>query len=515
MKTVFQNLAYSHISFAFLGSLVCFALHTSVAAEHERHYREPVQIDGDFNATKVTPQISISEPNRSVEVVDIGKNVREIFIFSNIGSATLSLEIERTSCGCVGAELSSKTVAPGQSATLIFEMRASGWGTKTESVTLATNDPKQQHITLMLQAKMPSSVVPNPAQFTIEISEGETVQRYISLLLPEGASSESADVKQPFVSTKILENTPIADGSSQRIGISIAATAPPGVFRDELTIRLKNAPVPQISVPIYGVIKEDVQVEPSIVFLGQITPNTLKRKTFLVQSHSGKTFQIVAVQSSNTRIVVQANPIVKAASHAVGVEVRADDRSGSVLQESVRLTLSSGRVIQVPIIGMTVPPDAISSKPKSLKIGSPAPDFATTDASGNPCKLADFAGKNLLLTFFPKCFTGGCAGQLASLQDTLPQLKAANVHVIAISVDLPEEQRAFSAKLGLQFPLIPDTERTLCLLYGAVEDKTDLAARRSILIDKTGIVRWIETDVNVLTHGADVLSKIRQLGSAK
>lgn len=146
------------------------------------------------------------------------------------------------------------------------------------------------------------------------------------------------------------------------------------------------------------------------------------------------------------------------------------------------------------------------------QIGRPAPDFSLLDMHDQVRHLSDVHGKNLLLTFFPKCFTGGCSNHLTSLRNKTNEFKAANTEIWAVSIDAPDVQIAFAQSLGLPFPLLPDVGRNLCLLYGATQNTDQLATRMSVLIDKQGIVRWIDTDVHVSTHGADVLVKIKELG---
>ncbi len=151
-----------------------------------------------------------------------------------------------------------------------------------------------------------------------------------------------------------------------------------------------------------------------------------------------------------------------------------------------------------------------------LEVGKAAPDFILRDMNGQAIGLSDFKGKrHLLLTFFPRCFTGGCKQHLASLQKNESALQAKGVSVVAVSVDPSDVQQAFAASLDAQFRFIPDAGRNLCILYGATKNTTDLAQRMSVLIDKSGIVRWIDTNVNVATHGADILAKMRELGMAQ
>jgi peroxiredoxin (alkyl hydroperoxide reductase subunit C) len=154
-------------------------------------------------------------------------------------------------------------------------------------------------------------------------------------------------------------------------------------------------------------------------------------------------------------------------------------------------------------------------------VGQTAPAFCMRDMNGNLQSLAQRRGRrNVLLTFFPKCFTGGCTSHLAAVQREYKSLHAvagAQTDVLAVSVDAAggaTGQRAFAKSLGLGYPLIPDTGRNLCVLYGAAHNANQLAARMSVLIDKTGTVRWIDRQVNVKTHGQDVLNKLHELGMA-
>jgi peroxiredoxin len=148
-------------------------------------------------------------------------------------------------------------------------------------------------------------------------------------------------------------------------------------------------------------------------------------------------------------------------------------------------------------------------------VGSLAPDFSVVDSYGNVRRLSDLRGcKNLLLTFFPKCFTGRCANHLTSLRDEMAALAANDVEVWAVSVDPAEGEKGqieFAKYLKLDFPMIPDTGRNLSFLYGAVGNVEQLAMRRSVLIDKTGTIRLIDTNVVVQSHGRDILNQLTAL----
>lgn len=465
------------------------------------------------------PAAHIDNLLQVVQATSSGQDVTREVTITNKGTQDLKLEVEKTSCGCTGAVLSSELLAPKQTGTLTIKMQVGGWGTKTKTVTLRSNDPQQPQIVVTLQAEMPKTVVPNPARLTIQTPEGIKTQRFLSLLLPDKATISKISARQKSITARVLDSKSIEGGTLQRVEVSLSASVPAGKIVDELTIQLKDAPVPQIGVAIEGFVEPDISTEPHQLFLGQVPKGSTLRKVVVVQSHSKHPFAIKKIESSNRLVTGKASPDVTADAHAVEVNVTASGEVGSILQDTFKLTLSNDNVLEVPVFGMIVKADTAADKlgqAPALKVGAPAPDFTATDMSGNEHSLSELRGnKNLLLTFFPKCFTGGCAGHLASLQRELPNLLRSDAEIWAVSVDPAQEQVLFAAKLGLQFPLLSDTDRKLSLLYGAAQDKTDMASRQSVLIDKNGIVRWIDTDVNVKTHGADVLAKMRELGLAK
>lgn len=108
--------------------------------------------------------------------------------------------------------------------------------------------------------------------------------------------------------------------------------------------------------------------------------------------------------------------------------------------------------------------------------------------------------------------------QLSSLRDERTAFNANDTEIIAVSVDPAEGetgQIAFAAKLEVDFCFIPDIGRNLCLLYGTARKPYSRSWRRTMLIDKDGILRFADKNVNVFTHGPDMLTKMRELGLAQ
>ena len=157
--------------------------------------------------------------------------------------------------------------------------------------------------------------------------------------------------------------------------------------------------------------------------------------------------------------------------------------------------------------------DAPIVKAPELAEGQRAPSIDIVDADGNRRRLADLRfEKRVLLTFFPKCFTGTCATQLTSLRDSYAELQKQDVEVWAILIDPAEGEKgqsAFARELKLPFPLLPDVERKISLAYGAAHTQDQMAARMSVLVSRNGTIEWVDKQIDPRTYGADVLARIK------
>ena len=97
---------------------------------------------------------------------------------------------------------------------------------------------------------------------------------------------------------------------------------------------------------------------------------------------------------------------------------------------------------------------------EKLKAGSPAPAFEATDQDGNKRTLADYAGRKLILYFYPKDNTPGCTAEACSLRDGRDELREMGFEVVGVSPDSEKSHRGFIEKQGLNLSLIHISEPT-------------------------------------------------------
>ena len=149
--------------------------------------------------------------------------------------------------------------------------------------------------------------------------------------------------------------------------------------------------------------------------------------------------------------------------------------------------------------------------------GKKAPAFRLNDQEGKAHALADYAGRPVVLFFYPKDDTPGCTAESCAFQALLPSFKKAKAAVFGVSI-LDEKSKAkFAAKYGLTFPLLADADHAIAEKYGVWQQKLRYGkkymgiVRTTYLIGLDGKVarRWDK--VQVEGHAADVAVAIREL----
>jgi thioredoxin-dependent peroxiredoxin len=153
----------------------------------------------------------------------------------------------------------------------------------------------------------------------------------------------------------------------------------------------------------------------------------------------------------------------------------------------------------------------------TLSKGDKAPDFSGLDQHGNRISLADFAGKKLILFFYPKDNTPGCTAEACNLRDHYQELTDKGFALLGVSPDSAASHQKFISKFNLPFPLIADTDQTILKAYGAWGEKSmygkvyEGVLRSTFVISESGHILLPITKVNTKDHTAQILSELDSL----
>ena len=148
-------------------------------------------------------------------------------------------------------------------------------------------------------------------------------------------------------------------------------------------------------------------------------------------------------------------------------------------------------------------PDAVRLAP-----GDQAPTFALADDTGATVRLTDFAGRKVIVYFYPAAMTPGCTKQACDFRDSLASLTAEGYAVVGVSPDSPQKLARFREHDGLTFPLLSDPDRAVMTAYGAYGEKklygkTVVGVIRStFVVDEDGRVQLAQYGVKATGHVA-------------
>ena len=146
-----------------------------------------------------------------------------------------------------------------------------------------------------------------------------------------------------------------------------------------------------------------------------------------------------------------------------------------------------------------------------LSVGDKVPDFLGKDETGRELRVSDFAGKKLVVYFYPKDSTPGCTAEACSLRDGLDDLVAAGYAVVGVSADSESSHQRFKAKQMLNFPLIADTDKALIKQFGAWGEKKMAGRVYEGILRTTFVVSTDDCTVERVITKVDTKNAARQL----
>jgi len=151
----------------------------------------------------------------------------------------------------------------------------------------------------------------------------------------------------------------------------------------------------------------------------------------------------------------------------------------------------------------------------TLKAGDKAPDFTSKDQNGNTVSLGQFAGKKVVLYFYPKDDTPGCTAEACDFRDNYQGLVSKGIEVLGVSVDDEKSHQKFINKHSLPFTLLADTDKQIVEAYGVWGEKNMYGKkymgtnRTTFIIDENGNIEHVIAKVDTKSPTAQVLDLIK------
>ena len=153
----------------------------------------------------------------------------------------------------------------------------------------------------------------------------------------------------------------------------------------------------------------------------------------------------------------------------------------------------------------------------ALEKGVKAPNFTAQTDGGLSVKLSDFAGKWLILYFYPKDDTSGCTKEACEFRDNMERITSMGAVVLGVSPDKVNSHDKFKVKYDLNFALLADPDRAVCKSYDIIGEKSMFGKkylgviRTTFIISPKGKIEYVFNKVNVDGHVDEVISKLNEL----
>ena len=153
---------------------------------------------------------------------------------------------------------------------------------------------------------------------------------------------------------------------------------------------------------------------------------------------------------------------------------------------------------------------------QQVALNRKVPDIKLLLTGDKETRLSDYAGKNIVIYFYPKASTPGCTKQACNLRDNLDGLAEHGVAVVGVSPDSNESHERFSTKHELPFPLIADPDHEIIEAYGVWGEKKNYGKtymglqRTTFLVDEDGMIKHVFKRPKTTAHAEEIISKLRE-----
>ena len=155
---------------------------------------------------------------------------------------------------------------------------------------------------------------------------------------------------------------------------------------------------------------------------------------------------------------------------------------------------------------------------ETITVGQPAPRFhATAYGKASSISLDDLRGKVVVLYFYPKDNTPGCTTEGQEFTALYQEFQAAGAEILGVSRDTVASHEKFACKFNFPFPLLADTDETLCKAFDVLKEKNNYGKvgigveRSTFVIDREGKIAYVKRKVKAAGHAAAILNIVKQL----
>jgi hypothetical protein len=293
-----------------------------------------------------TPSAVAESPLYDFGTVINGVTVKHIFKIRNAGTAPLVFGAVQTSCGCTAAQPTKTNIAPGEESAIAvtFDTRPDH-GAATRVVSVATNDPKHQQLTLTLKGDVKVQVEADPSPLAF----GNVKQVLIS-----PAPGVNGLTVGPIVNAnrdiKVTQH-PRSDG---KLGAALTITAlgsmPAGAFTDLVKVTTNRQP---LEIALFGTVLGDIVLSPPQVSFGIVGHHATATQYVRLTNSGGRNVNVLGLSSTNQAVTAAVEPITPGKEYRITLQLRPNTPDGALRGSlAIKTDDPEQQTLQVPFYGI-------------------------------------------------------------------------------------------------------------------------------------------------------------------
>jgi len=249
-----------------------------------------------------TPKVVFDSLEKDAGTVWKGTPAKFDFTVKNVGDAPLELDI-KPGCGCTVANAQRMTIPPGKEDHIIATLNTEHYAHRvTKLVSVFSNDPQHRETQLRITADVKPYVDYQPQSTYIRMYKGDEYKVTFVITCNDEVPLEIKSLKPSlaYLQTK-LEKEESGGKVRYLVRVLIPPTAPPGNLVGNIAVETNHPKAPLLNLPVYGVILQEITLEPNYVHFGNVTSGQVVEREVDISKRKG-TFNIKTITSTNPHV---------------------------------------------------------------------------------------------------------------------------------------------------------------------------------------------------------------------
>lgn len=311
----------------------------------------------DQQAAPNTPRIEFTELAHDFGKASQNQSLKHSFTFKNRGSSVLTIQNVRSSCGCTAALASGKEIPPGQTGTIDVTFNTgSRQGKNEKTITVTTNDPLQQTVTLKISADIEVLLAVAPQQLVFgQIKKGDTAVRYAAMIGNDKDSVKILSAESSHASVQVAADKNGFDNSpDKQIKVTVLPGMKPGRFHERVTITTDHPSIKTLLLTVAGEVVGNFTVSPQTLSFGVIQPNQKVERFINLKATGEKSFKVLKAETGDPAVSAAVEKVADGREYNVRISiVETALKPAAVLRGKLLLTTSDKEqpVVEIPYWG--------------------------------------------------------------------------------------------------------------------------------------------------------------------